>query len=299
MLFFRLAFLFMFGSVGGWVLELFFRRIFSAKKWINPGFLNGPYLPMYGCGTMVLYGACFLPLPRWALVLLLLVALTLLEYVTGLIFIKGLKIKLWDYSDRWGNLQGIVCPLFSLLWGCIAAGFVYLLFEPLQAAAAWAAGSVWFIFLIGAFYGVFLADLCISFNVSLKIRKAAAQFKEAVHYEKLKAAINERRAARKLRRRFLFPFAGASLSDAVRDMLERQKERLRVVSAAVRRKKADDSVSEEDNVKSASGGDANSVSEEDNVKSASGGDANSVSEEDNVKSASGGDGDSSGGREER
>ena len=290
MLFFRLAFLFMFGSVGGWVLELFFRRIFSAKKWINPGFLNGPYLPMYGCGTMVLYGACFLPLPRWALVLLLLVALTLLEYVTGLIFIKGLKIKLWDYSDRWGNLQGIVCPLFSLLWGCIAAGFVYLLFEPLQAAAAWAAGNVWFIFLIGAFYGVFLADLCISFNVSFKIRKAAAQFKEAVHYEKLKAAINERRAARKLRRRFLFPFAGASLSDAVRDMLERQKERLRVVSAAVRRKKADDSVSEEDIVKSASGGDANSVSEEDNVKSASGSDANSVSEE---------DGGSSGDREER
>lgn len=81
----------MVGSVGGWVLELFFRRIFSSKKWINPGFLNGPYLPMYGCGTLLLYGACFIPLPRWTLVLILIVALTLLEYITGLIFIKGLK----------------------------------------------------------------------------------------------------------------------------------------------------------------------------------------------------------------
>lgn len=227
MLFFRLVFLFMAGSVGGWIIELFFRRFFSAKKWINPGFLNGPYLPMYGFGTLLLYGACFIPLPRWALVLLLIVALTLLEYVTGLIFIKGLKIKLWDYSARWGNVQGIICPLFSLLWGCIAAAFVYLLFDPLHAAAVWAAENVWMIFLIGAFIGVFIADLCVSFEVSLKIRKAAAQFKAAVHYEELKAALNERRAERRQKRRFLFPFAGASLSDTVRDLLERGRERIR------------------------------------------------------------------------
>ena len=111
------------------------------KKWINPGFLNGPYLPMYGVGTVLLYGACFIPLPRWALALILTAALTLLEYVTGLIFIKGMKIKLWDYSGQWGNVQGIICPLFSLLWGCIAAGFVYLLFDPLHTAAVWAGST--------------------------------------------------------------------------------------------------------------------------------------------------------------
>lgn len=227
MIFFELAFLFMVGSVGGWVIELFFRRFFSMKKWINPGFLNGPYLPMYGLGTLLLYGACFIPLPRWALVLLLFVALTLLEYITGLIFIKGMKIRLWDYSRRWGNLQGIICPLFSVLWGLIAAGFVYLLFDPLHAAAQWAAGSLWMIFFIGAFLGVFVADLCVSFNVSLKIRKAAAQLKAAVHYEELKAELNERRVRRQIRRRFLFPFAGASLADAVREWNERGKERLR------------------------------------------------------------------------
>ena len=227
MIFFELAFLFMVGSVGGWVIELFFRRFFSMKKWINPGFLNGPYLPMYGLGTLLLYGACFIPLPRWALVLLLLVALTLLEYITGLIFIKGMKIRLWDYSRRWGNIQGIICPLFSVLWGLIAAGFVYLLFDPLHAAAQWASGSLWMIFFIGAFLGVFVADLCVSFNVSLKIRKAAAQLKAAVHYEELKAELNERRARRRIRRRFLFPFAGASLADAVREWNERGKGRLR------------------------------------------------------------------------
>lgn len=45
-------YLFFFGGVGGWVLELFFRRFFSGanpeRKWLNPGFLFGPCLPLYG-----------------------------------------------------------------------------------------------------------------------------------------------------------------------------------------------------------------------------------------------------------
>ncbi len=236
MIFFELTTVFAIGAVGGWVLELFFRRFFSMKKWINPGFLNGPYLPMYGFGAALLYGACFIPLPRWALVLLLTAALTALEYVTGLIFIKGMKIKLWDYSDRFGNVQGIICPLFSLLWGLIAAGFVYLLFPPLQTAAVWAGGSAWALFAEGAFYGALLVDVCISFNVSLRVRKAAAQIREAVHYERLKAALNDLRAERRQRRRFLFPFAGGSLLDAVQRLHARNMERLRALRGPARRK---------------------------------------------------------------
>ena len=41
-------YLFFFGGVGGWVLELLFRRFFSGanpeRKWLNPGFLFGPCL---------------------------------------------------------------------------------------------------------------------------------------------------------------------------------------------------------------------------------------------------------------
>ncbi len=222
-MFFEVAFLFMIGSVGGWILEVFFRRFFSLKKWINPGFLNGTYLPMYGFGTVILFSACFLPLPKWGITLILAVGLTLLEYVTGLIFIKGMKIKLWDYSDRRGNIQGIICPLFSLFWGIIAAIFVYFLYEPLNIAAVWAAGTTGMLFFMGIFYGVFFTDLCISFNISLKIRKAAEQFKTAVHYEQLKEAINERREKNRLRRRFLFPFVGASFIDSVSDWIESRK----------------------------------------------------------------------------
>ena len=50
-----LAFLFFVGSLTGWVLELFYRRFVSQKKWVNPGFLSGPYLPIYGFGLVLLY----------------------------------------------------------------------------------------------------------------------------------------------------------------------------------------------------------------------------------------------------
>lgn len=54
-----LAFIFFIGSLAGWLLELIFRRFFSkanpSRKWINPGFLVGPYLPLYGFSLCVVY----------------------------------------------------------------------------------------------------------------------------------------------------------------------------------------------------------------------------------------------------
>lgn len=42
-----LSALFIIGGSTGWLIELVFRRI-AHGKWINPGFLSGPCLPLYG-----------------------------------------------------------------------------------------------------------------------------------------------------------------------------------------------------------------------------------------------------------
>ena len=117
-LFLTLAFLFCIGSVLGWGLEVIFRRFFSAHHWVNPGFLVGPYLPLYGSSLCVLYLLAMLEplmpgdspwLKKILLFVVMALAITALEYVAGMIFIHGMKIKLWDYSDRWGNVKGIIC----------------------------------------------------------------------------------------------------------------------------------------------------------------------------------------------
>ena len=53
-----LAFLFAIGSLLGWCLEVVYRRFSpnnKSRRWINPGFLIGPYLPLYGFGLTALY----------------------------------------------------------------------------------------------------------------------------------------------------------------------------------------------------------------------------------------------------
>ena len=56
------------------------------------------------------------------------VVMTVIEFIAGLIFIKGMKIKLWDYTNRKGNFMGIICPLFSCIWLVAGAAFYFLLF---------------------------------------------------------------------------------------------------------------------------------------------------------------------------
>ena len=50
-----LTFLFAVGSVTGWCIELIYRRFVSQKHWVNPGFLAGPCLPLYGFSLCILY----------------------------------------------------------------------------------------------------------------------------------------------------------------------------------------------------------------------------------------------------
>lgn len=122
--------LFVIGSLLGWIIELFFRRFISQKKWMNPGFLTGPYLPIYGFGVLLLYGVSNLSLGITNEVLDIIVhvfiigfGMTAIEFIAGLIFIRCFKIRLWDYTNRKGNIMGVICPMFSLIW--LAVGSLY------------------------------------------------------------------------------------------------------------------------------------------------------------------------------
>lgn len=221
-----LCFLFFVGSCIGWCIEVLFRRIFTAKKWLNPGFLTGPYLPLYGFGVAGLYLICQIPLDTgyyWLNALLTIVimglAMTLIEYVAGLIFIKGMNVKLWDYTNRRGNIQGIICPLFSVLWTLVGALFYFVIDPFVMEWVVWFVNHMAFAFVVGFFFGVFVIDLCHSVNLSLRIRAFAKERGIVVRYEKLKEHVHDKierlRAGRtdkggKLTKpKFLFPFKSA------------------------------------------------------------------------------------------
>lgn len=226
------AFLFFVGSVLGWCTEVVFRRLFTAKKWINPGFLTGPYLPLYGFGLAGLFGISLIPIDTgnavWNAVIVILimgVAMTLIEYVAGLIFIKGMKIRLWDYSDRKGNIQGIICPLFSFFWLLVSAFFYFVIYPFALDAVIWFVHNIAFAFVVGMFFGVLFTDLGHSLNLSAKIRSFAKKHEIVVSFEKLKESIKEgiERAGIK-KASFAFPFKSeSSLSESLINYTAEQK----------------------------------------------------------------------------
>lgn len=129
----KLTFLFMCGTIFGWCIELLWRRYFGlAKRWINPGFLNGPWLPLYGFGTIVLYFLSSLKIDIVYLIPIFLLSLTTLEFFTGLFFLNFFKIRLWDYRQKKLNIMGLVCPFYSFLWTLIGTFFYYLIYPVLK-----------------------------------------------------------------------------------------------------------------------------------------------------------------------
>lgn len=41
---------------------------------------------------------------------------TISEFITGCIINLWLGWNVWDYSDKWGNVLGQICPQFILIW---------------------------------------------------------------------------------------------------------------------------------------------------------------------------------------
>lgn len=232
-----LAFLFFIGSVFGWVLELFFRRFFSAnnpeRKWINPGFCTGPYLPLYGSGLCVLYlMAGIRPyinfgnkiIDNVVLLIAMGLAMTVIEYIAGIISYKGFHVRLWDYSDEKGNIQGIICPKFSLAWGLLGVAYFYLIHPNILDALDWLAHNLAMSFFIGLFYGVFIIDIVNSANLITKLRKIADENDVIVRYEELKNQIRAHHEERKLKYNFFHPFrTELSLNEHVQSIKEKSE----------------------------------------------------------------------------
>lgn len=169
--------LFVVGSLVGWLIELLFRRFVSQKKWMNPGFLTGPYLPIYGFGVLVLYGVSNLSfgitnqvVDVIVHVLVIGVGMTLIEFLAGLIFIKGLKVKLWDYSNQKGNIMGIICPSFSLIWLVVGSLYYFLLNPFLVEGISWISENLIYTYFVGAVMGAMIVDFAYSVHLATKLK---------------------------------------------------------------------------------------------------------------------------------
>ena len=233
-IFLTLAFLFFIGSSFGWVLELIYRNaVHKSEGLITPGFCTGPYVPLYGFGLCVLFLLAsleqysILPSP-WDKILLfffMAVCMTLIEYIAGIFSLQVLKVRLWDYSNMKGNIQGIICPQFSLAWAILSALYYFLIHPHILDALRWLSQNLAFSFVVGMFFGVFIIDFAHSANIIAKLRRFAIDNEIILKYEGVKEHIRD--TQKELKGRFFKPFkSDIPLGEHLRRIYIEEKEKI-------------------------------------------------------------------------
>lgn len=166
--FFEYFLAFLLYSFLGWGMEVLL-TLFRDKKFVDRGFLLGPYCPIYGYGCILIvlllrnYTDNFL-----VLFILAMVICMALEYLTSYFMELIFKARWWDYSDKKYNINGRVCLEYAVFFG-IGGSFIMYLVHPfvMKIVGNFSDTSL---FVVGTvFFVMFLIDNIISFNAMFKI----------------------------------------------------------------------------------------------------------------------------------
>ena len=123
----RYFLLFMSYSILGWILEVLGKFI-TKGKFVNRGFLIGPYCPIYGTGGLLMN----ILLKKYindklVLFIMAIIICSILEYVTSYIMEKLFHIRWWDYSNYKFNINGRICLETMIPFGILSIlGLCYM-----------------------------------------------------------------------------------------------------------------------------------------------------------------------------
>lgn len=115
-------------SFSGWVWEVCLHLVTDGEL-VNRGVLHGPWLPIYGCGSvlilLLLYSFRKKPVMEFILAVLL---CGCVEYFTSLYLeIVNDGTRWWDYTGYFLNLNGRICAEGLLVFGIGGMAIVYVL----------------------------------------------------------------------------------------------------------------------------------------------------------------------------
>lgn len=119
--------LFFIYAILGWIIETTLVSI-EKRKFVNRGFLIGPYCPIYGFGglaiTILLKNYTKDPI---VLFLMAVIICGTLEYFTSYIMEKIFKARWWDYSAKKYNINGRICLETVVPFGILGCLVMYVL----------------------------------------------------------------------------------------------------------------------------------------------------------------------------
>jgi len=215
-------------STVGWILEFCFRSI-QHRKLVNPGFLGGPYLPLYGvCVLMLTFCIVYLnssfllpfviniiggafrigtheyPLMyNWLMIVckmfLYCFVTTGIELVTGFVFSRLLNRPLWDYSGESFSLGNLICLKYSLLWVALAFLYEYVVFPVVLSLVK--SLNLFFLFSLGS--GLCLAmfvEFCLNVSKMIEAHRLLSKVRREENYREFNQIVEPLLAREELQR---------------------------------------------------------------------------------------------------
>ncbi len=104
-------------SFVGWLWEVGLHYL-TEHTWINRGVYQGPYLPIYGVGGIMLWFTLqrLYKKPVWTF-LLSAVLCSVLEYATSVFLEWKWGVRWWDYTGHFLNINGRICLVGAVCFG--------------------------------------------------------------------------------------------------------------------------------------------------------------------------------------
>ena len=226
-IFFTYFILFLIYSFLGWAIEVIV-TFYKDKKFVNRGFLLGPYCPIYGFSSIVM----ILYLNRYCdsfitVFLLAVVVCSIIEYLVSYLMEKLFNARWWDYSNRKFNINGRVCLENSIWFGLLGTLLIYVVNPFLYNLISKMSDNV--LLIVGSFLLIiFVIDLIISLNVTFKIKSNITKLIKKDSTEEFNHKIKELIYSKLLNRRLFkaFPKLKFNIKDKVIDFRNNIKEKI-------------------------------------------------------------------------
>ena len=169
--------LFIIYSVGGWIMECTL-GVIEKHKFVNRGFLIGPYCPIYGVG--VVSGTLLLSRFSGNVIVLFILSILVcgtLEYLTSYFMEKIFKARWWDYTRRKFNINGRICLETLIPFGVISV-LILRFVNPLVFKGLYNIPHNVLNWLVIFIFIIYLADSIISINIILRFKNLSKQEKD-------------------------------------------------------------------------------------------------------------------------
>lgn len=161
--------LFLMYAILGWIVEVINAYI-QKKKFVNRGFLIGPYCPIYGVGMLAIISLLQEYTGNYIVLFILSMTICMvLEYLTSYFMELIFKARWWDYSNKRFNINGRICLETAIPFGLGGMLIMYVI-NPIFVGFLNSLSDNTLLILGISLMTIFVIDLIVSFFVVIKFR---------------------------------------------------------------------------------------------------------------------------------